>query len=420
VKGYLLAWDPVTQKEVWRANYLGPWNGGVLATAGDLYFGAYHAKTGEKLWSTFVQSPIIGAPVTYEINGEQYIAVLSGWGGIYGMVEGNDFDKSRNARNISRLLVFKLGGRAALPPLSPEPELVLNPPPATADATSVGTGEALFARFCAVCHGQGGVVPDLRTSPFIGVDAWYRIVLDGALKEGGMAPFAPVLSHDQATAIRDYVIHRAHEDEAAQGAIPKHRPDSDHGATIAAQGTPSGAMACSQCHAGGSDTRSAFPRLAGQPQSYLAEQLRDFSTGARANDIMSPIAQALSPNDIDDVAAYFAKLERAASLLASLDASLFKKGELIAETGILAKGIPACGVCHGVRGVGEPPTIPYLAGQHAEYTATQLQLWQRGSRRNSPEAMGLFAKKLDDNDIAALAAYYQQVGLPGQTTMQPR
>ena len=86
----------------------------------------------------------------------------------------------------------------------------------------------------------------------------------------------------------------------------------------------------------------------------------------------------------------------------------------------MAKGIPACGVCHGVRGVGEPPTIPYLAGQHAEYTATQLQLWQRGSRRNSPEAMGLFAKKLDDNDIAALAAYYQQVGLPGQTTMQPR
>ena len=96
VKGYLIAWDPVNQKEVWRANYLGPWNGGILTTAGNLVvqgnaagdLTAYRADSGEKLWSMFAQSPVMAAPVTYEINGEQYIAVLSGWGGAYPFLQG--------------------------------------------------------------------------------------------------------------------------------------------------------------------------------------------------------------------------------------------------------------------------------------------------------------------------------------------
>ena len=434
VKGYLLAWDPVNQKEVWRANYLGPWNGGVLTTAGDLViqgnaagdFSAYHARTGQKLWSMIAQSPIMAAPVTYEIDREQYIAVLSGWGGAYPLMQGRQSDKSSNTRNVSRLLVFKLDGRATLPPLSPESQLALIPPPANADAGSVATGEALFGRFCGVCHGEaavgGGVVPDLRTSPFIAVDAWYSIVLDGALKEGGMAPFASVLSHAQASSIRDYIFHRAHEDEAARATGPKHQPNPERGAVIVAQGTPSGAVACAQCHAftGGSDTSGAFPRLAGQPAAYLAGQLRDFATGARANAIMSPIAKGLSADDIEDVAAYFAKVASPVPPLASADPALVKRGEGIAETGIPAKGVPACGVCHGARGAGEPPTIPYLAGQYAHYTAGQLQAWQRGFRRNSPEAMALFAKKLEDKEIAALAAYYQQIGASEQAAAPPK
>ena len=119
VKGYLIAWDPVNQREVWRANYLGPWNGGILTTAGNLVvqgnaagdLTAYRADSGEKLWSMFAQSPVMAAPVTYEINGEQYIAVLSGWGGAYPFLQGIKSDKSGNERNISRVLVFKLGGR---------------------------------------------------------------------------------------------------------------------------------------------------------------------------------------------------------------------------------------------------------------------------------------------------------------------
>jgi len=89
---------------------------------------------------------------------------------------------------------------------------------------------------------------------------------------------------------------------------------------------------------------------------------------------------------------------------------LVKRGKELAESGNTTKGIPACGACHGAGGVGESPTVPYLAGQYAHYTAFELQMWQRGFRRNSPTTMTLFSKLLDDQEIAALAAYYQQLG----------
>jgi len=235
--------------------------------------------------------------------------------------------------------------------------------------------------------------------------------LDGVLKEGGMAPFGLVLDRGQAAAIRDYVIHRAHEDASTAATTTTRQPDPNRGAVIVAQGTPSGAPACAQCHAftGGSDTSGAFPRIAGQSAAYLSEQLRDFGSGVRANAIMTPIATALSPDDIADVAAYYATVETPFPPLATGDPDLVAKGQQLAETGNAAKGLPSCSACHGARGVGQSPTVPYLGGQYAHYTAFQLKMWQRGFRNNSPEAMRLFAKKLDDRDIAAIAAYYQQV-----------
>jgi quinohemoprotein ethanol dehydrogenase len=422
VKGYLIAWDPVQQKEVWRANYLGPWNGGVLTTAGNLvvqgnaagFLSAYRADTGAKLWSMSAQTPVMAAPISYEVNGEQYIAVLAGWGGAYPFLQGKDSGKSGNERNISRVLTFKLGAKGTLPAPPPEAALTLNAPPATLASASVTNGEALYGRFCAVCHGEGavggGVVPDLRRSPFVAVDAWYSIVLDGALQEGGMAAFGPVLDRSQATAIRDYVLYRAGEDAVAANEKSSRQPNSEHGAIIVAQGTASGAPACAQCHGfnGASDGSGAFPRVGGQPVSYLSKQLRDFKSKARANAVMSPIAGALSADDISDVAAYFANAEPPFPPLARGDAALIEKGKALAESGNPTKGVPGCNSCHGTDGTGEAPTIPYLAGQYAHYTAFELQMWQRGFRRNSPEAMRLFARKLDDHEIAALAAYYQQ------------
>jgi alcohol dehydrogenase (cytochrome c)/quinohemoprotein ethanol dehydrogenase len=227
VKGRLLAWDPVHQKEAWRVEYLGPWNGGVLTTAGNLVaqgdaagnFNVYRADSGEKLWSMSAQSAVMAGPMTYEVNGEQYIAVMSGWGGGYPLMQGKDAAKSGNLHNVSRVLVFKVGGTATLPALAPEQKLVLNPPPVTADAATVAAGHALYGQYCGVCHGEnavgGGVVPDLRASSFLGNDFFYEIVLNGAMKDAGMAPFKAVLDQKDATAIRAYLIKRANEDKAA-------------------------------------------------------------------------------------------------------------------------------------------------------------------------------------------------------------
>jgi alcohol dehydrogenase (cytochrome c)/quinohemoprotein ethanol dehydrogenase len=226
-KGYLLAWDPVAQKEVWRSDHAGPWNGGIVTTAGDLviqgdatgHLNAYRADTGEKLWSLDVQSPIMAAPVSYEVGGEQYIAVLSGFGSAFSLQAGKAAAQSGNIRNISRVLAFKVGGAATLPAAPPVQQLALNPPPATADAATTSAGDRLFGRYCAACHGEnavgGGVVPDLRASSFLGNDFFYEIVLNGAMKDAGMAPFKAVLDQKDATAIRAYLIKRANEDKVS-------------------------------------------------------------------------------------------------------------------------------------------------------------------------------------------------------------
>jgi cytochrome c553 len=190
------------------------------------------------------------------------------------------------------------------------------------------------------------------------------------------------------------------------------RPDVKHGAVIVTQGTASGAPACAQCHAfnGASDGSGAFPRLAGQSSYYLSTQMRAFTSGVRVNAVMSPIAEALSSDDIADVSAYYAGVSAPFPPLPAGDATLVKRGEELAQVGSAAKDIQACDNCHGPGGTGEPPAIPYLAGQYERYIAFELQMWQRGFRKSSPEAMAQVAKRLDDQDIAALAAYYQQMG----------
>jgi alcohol dehydrogenase (cytochrome c)/quinohemoprotein ethanol dehydrogenase len=421
--GYLLAWDPVKGREVWRARYRGPWNGGVVTTAGNIVaegdaggnFNVYRADTGEKLWSMFGQSAMMAGAVTYQVDGEQYISVLAGWGSAFSLQAGKAAAQSGNLRNLSRVLTFKLGGTAQLPPPPPAETVVFNPPPATADAATVATGAQLFGRFCSVCHGEnavgGGVVPDLRTAPYLPVEAWYKIVLDGVLETNGMAAFAPVLDRAKAAAIRAYVIHRANADEMLTAAGKRRKPDVNHGAVIAAQGTAAGAQACAQCHAfnGVSDATGAFPRLSGQSGDYLAKQLLDFASGVRASAIMTPIAKAMSSVDIADVAAYYAGVEAPFLPLKQPPPELVKRGEELAKIGSAARQIPACDACHGSEGVGEPPTIPYLGGQYAHYIVFALQMWQEGFRTNSPDAMALFAKRLDDQDMTAVAAYFQQV-----------
>ena len=186
---------------------------------------------------------------------------------------------------------------------------------------------------------------------------------------------------------------------------------SGRGAEIVAKGLGDNVPACMQCHAinGISDGSGAFPRLAGQSAYYMARQMADYASGVRTNGIMEPIAKALSADDRAAAAAYFAAANGPYVLPKAADITMIERGRQLARVGDQAKALPACNNCHGPGGSGEFPAIPYLAGQYADYTAQQLQAWRAGSRRNSPESMADVAKRLDDRDTAAVAAYFQQL-----------
>ncbi len=232
--GALIAWDPVAQKERWRVDYPGPWNGGLLATAGGLLFqgtasgrfNAYSVKNGRQLWSFGAQTGVIAPPVTFTAGGAQYVAVLAGWGGSWALSPGIISMKSGPVRNVSRLLVFKLGGKASLPEPAPFTEPPLDPPPATLSKPVVAHGAALYARYCGACHGDaavaGGVTPDLRHSATLrDARTWQAIVHDGALTGNGMVAWKSVMNAQDVDAVRAYVISRAHEDKALAAKGPR-------------------------------------------------------------------------------------------------------------------------------------------------------------------------------------------------------
>jgi quinohemoprotein ethanol dehydrogenase len=233
IKGRLAAWDPIKQVEVWRADRPGPWNGGALSTAGNLVFEgtgygqfeAFRANTGEKLWSASAQSGIVAGPISYTVNGEQYVAVLAGWGGVLPLAAGEVARQSPPMNNVPRMLAFKLGGKASLPPAQEFKPRALTPPRATANRVTVKKGEELYQQYCGNCHGDvavsGGVLPDLRYSAMLKNDSWFGVVLDGMLKQAGMVAFAKELSRQDAAVIREYVIYRANQSLAESSSQKK-------------------------------------------------------------------------------------------------------------------------------------------------------------------------------------------------------
>jgi mono/diheme cytochrome c family protein len=200
-EGRLIAWDPVARKPRWTVEYGNYWNGGTLATAGNLVFQgtaagdffAYRATTGDKLWSAWAGTGIVAPPITYEIDGRQYVSVMAGWGGAF----------VRKARTEGRLLTFAVGGTAALPP-RPEPRrattLANNARP-----EEIAAGAKLFATHCARCHGGATILPDLRTSSPAIYTSYEKILIDGALAERGMPRFE-YLDRAAVAALRAYVL----------------------------------------------------------------------------------------------------------------------------------------------------------------------------------------------------------------------
>lgn len=217
MRSYLTAWDPVTQKQVWQSDDLGWWSGGALATMGGLVFqGAsdgvfrvFDDTTGDLLHSIDFGTGIMAAPITYQIDGVQYVAIAAGYGGaqnarfLPGMA-------ARERENYERLIVLKLDGANVRTP--PRREAVAPFPlytEAIADPQTVALGLSLYRQYCGRCHAPMGApngYPDLWNLPPSTHDAFQQIVGEGVLAYGGMAGFSDALNENEISAIQAFII----------------------------------------------------------------------------------------------------------------------------------------------------------------------------------------------------------------------
>jgi quinohemoprotein ethanol dehydrogenase len=222
IAGVLIAWDPVARSERWRVPHRRPWNGGTLTTAGNLVFQgngearfeAYRATDGERLFSAPAGTGVIAPPVSYRVDGEQYVSVMAGWGGGFALASADPPEETLAGGNAGRLLTFKLGGDARLPP----PQRVarsFEPIVADLPAAEVAAGMRVFHEWCVACHGPaaigGGTIPDLRTAAPAVYDALPKIVLEGALRSKGMPGFGEWLDVNDVAVLRAYLLSRRAE-----------------------------------------------------------------------------------------------------------------------------------------------------------------------------------------------------------------
>ncbi len=224
--GFLKAWDPVKQAPAWEQALPNTWNGGVLATAGNLVlhgtatgrFYALDARSGKVLKTIDIGTGMIAPPISYAIDGTQYIAVMAGWGGpAFNTLEGDE--ALLRHENAGRILAFKLDGKPVPLPPAVAPRGPLPPQPKiTADAAVLEEGRLSYVRFCGSCHGMYGSVPmlpDLRRMSPATHAMFSRIVLEGLYENAGMASFADELNAQQVEAIRLYIVDLANRTGAA-------------------------------------------------------------------------------------------------------------------------------------------------------------------------------------------------------------
>ncbi len=222
-QGHLRAMNPDTGEIVWSSDFNQGPTGGALATAGGLVFQgngagaqfrAMDASTGAVVWSTEAQTGVFAGPISYELDGEQYVAINAG-----ATDQGDYF-----APTYGRLLVFKLGGTATLPEAEPYTPRPLAPPPAEAPEEIVQAGLEHYGDLCASCHGaetdgrtRGATFPDLRRTPLLYTqDGFDAVVLDGARADAGMVGFSAQLTPEDTQALRAYLIAKANDDLEAQ------------------------------------------------------------------------------------------------------------------------------------------------------------------------------------------------------------
>ncbi|MCP4035615.1 MAG: PQQ-binding-like beta-propeller repeat protein, partial [bacterium] len=229
----LVAWDVERREKRWEVEYESVTAAGVLSTEGSLVFqgtlggvfSAYHADTGARLWSIETQVGIMAPPVTYRVDGEQYVAVLAGAGGAL----GSNFARLQKA-NEGRLFAFKLGGRAAMPPVRERQPGRVSVEKIDASPDTLERGMRLYGKHCMRCHGPGaastGLLPDLRHASRQVHATWSDIVLGGTRAKDGMASFADLIDLEQARAIQAYVVARAHHEPSALQKLIAWLPES--------------------------------------------------------------------------------------------------------------------------------------------------------------------------------------------------
>ncbi|MCP5166976.1 MAG: PQQ-dependent dehydrogenase, methanol/ethanol family [Pseudomonadales bacterium] len=220
-RGNLVAWDPLQQEARWTVPYQHIHNSGTLSTAGNLVFQgtadgrvvAYAADTGKQLWERQVSSGVVAGPVTYMVDGAQYVAFNVGWGGAFPITFGALAARTGVVPD-SRLYVFKLDGKATMPAVRQRELTLPSPPPVTADAGTLQQGKVLFAEHCGVCHGlsaiSADIIPDLR---YLTPDkhAEFLPIVYGTRSQQGMPPFGGILDPVQVEKIRQYIIQRSHD-----------------------------------------------------------------------------------------------------------------------------------------------------------------------------------------------------------------
>jgi quinohemoprotein ethanol dehydrogenase len=222
-KGRLVAWNPVTKREAWRVEHPGLRSGGTLSTAGNLVFqgrgdgifAAYRATDGKMLWQYDAQVGIAAAPMTYALDGVQYVAILASPPGYY-------LDPKIRT-GPGRLLVFTLDGKATNAPNPVKAASPIPPPTYAVKATpaEIREGGGLWFQYCRRCHNpdfnfvKSGSIPDLRRANDATHATFEQIVLGGARRTLGMPSFAKDMSSDQVRMIHAYVLDQARKASSA-------------------------------------------------------------------------------------------------------------------------------------------------------------------------------------------------------------
>ncbi len=211
--GRLIAWDPVAQKEVWRQEHVAPWNGGTLTTAGNLVFQgtsdgrfvAYDARRGTKLWETPTGTGVVAAPMTYMVDGKQYVSIAVGWGGVYGKAM-----RHTDRQGPGTVYTFAVGGNAPMPAFVNYrmQELVGGVPYNAAD---VQAGTLLYVSNCVFCHGvpgvdRGGNIPNLAYMGAGYVENLQNFVFKGPANDRGMPDFTGKLTAADVDKIKAFIL----------------------------------------------------------------------------------------------------------------------------------------------------------------------------------------------------------------------